>query len=73
MEQMEIQPTVSVLAEIDESLHIAMLEFLNSRKDYDFDRLFAASLSLFLMQNGTGSVNSVAAKAYLDCLFRGAV
>jgi hypothetical protein len=54
------------MAEIPEALHKSLEGFLDSHSDWDQDRLFAAALSLFLMQN---SADSLAARTYLDTLF----
>lgn len=73
---MEIQPkncTVSILTEIPESLNDALLQYLEDHPKKERDQVFTAALSLFLMQNGNGSVNGAAARAYLDCLFGGSV
>ncbi|MGA7937461.1 MAG: DUF2811 domain-containing protein [Kovacikia sp.] len=63
--------TVSILAEIPEELHIAITCYLESHPDWDQDRLFAAALSLFLLQNG--DCDRRAARVYLDSLFKSAV
>jgi hypothetical protein len=47
-----METTVSILAEIPEGLHETMTQFLETHEDWDQDRLFAAALSLFLLQNG---------------------
>ncbi|MGL5196796.1 MAG: DUF2811 domain-containing protein, partial [Chroococcales cyanobacterium] len=43
---------VSILAEIPEELHQSLKGYLDSHPDWDQDRVFAAALSLFLLQNG---------------------
>lgn len=63
--------TVSILAEIPEELHDSLKSYLEGHPDWDQDRVFAAALSLFLLQN-TGS-DRRAARVYLDSLFRQAV
>jgi hypothetical protein len=44
--------TVSILAEIPEDLHNSVAVYLENHLEWDQDRLFAAALSLFLLQNG---------------------
>lgn len=60
--------TVSILAEIPEELHESVTRYLESHADWDQDRLFAAALSLFLLQNG--ECDRQAAQVYLDSLFK---
>ncbi len=43
--------TVSLLAELPQDLHTALMLYLEDHLDWDQDRLFTAALSLFLMQN----------------------
>jgi hypothetical protein len=62
---------VSILAEIPEELHETLKGYLESHPDWDQDRVFAASLSLFLMQNG--DCDRRAARVYLDTLFNRSV
>ncbi|CAN1210859.1 DUF2811 domain-containing protein [Tumidithrix helvetica PCC 7403] len=68
--------TVSILAEIPEELHATLTNYLESHPEWDQDRVFAAALSLFLLQNGNcdtaGSSSSYrsAAKVYLNALFQ---
>lgn len=63
--------TVSILAEIPEALHETLQSYLESHPDWDQDRVFAAALSLFLIQNGNSDRR--AARVYLDTLFNHAV
>jgi predicted TPR repeat methyltransferase len=63
--------TVSILAEIPEELHMTLAEYLETHADWDQDRVFAAALSLFLLQNR--ECNHQAALVYLDALFDQAV
>ncbi|MFM7885838.1 MAG: DUF2811 domain-containing protein [Pseudanabaena sp.] len=72
--------TVSILAEIPEELHETLKNYLESHPDWDQDRVFAAALSLFLLQNGSrerlgGSSHSYrsTAKVYLNALFHHSV
>ncbi|UZQ52774.1 DUF2811 domain-containing protein [Trichothermofontia sichuanensis B231] len=59
---------VSILAEIPESLHDSLKTYLEAHPDWDQDRVFAAALSLFLLQNG--DCDRRAARVYLDTLFK---
>ncbi len=72
--------TISILAEIPEELHETLKIYLEFHPDWDQDRVFAAALSLFLLQNGgsdrlgTSSTESSnyrsTAKVYLNALFQ---
>jgi hypothetical protein len=72
--------TVSILAEIPEELHETLQSYLESHPDWDQDRVFAAALSLFLLQNGGSDRQSSShsesrryrstAKVYLNALFQ---
>jgi hypothetical protein len=72
--------TVSILTEIPEELHETLKDYLELHPDWDQDRVFAAALSLFLLQNTSGdrlatSKNRSAsdrstAKVYLNSLFQ---
>ena len=59
--------TISILAEIPEELHESLKYFLETRRTWDQDRVFCASLSLFLLQNGQSDRNI--SRIYLDTLF----
>lgn len=63
--------TVSILAEIPEELHTALISYLESHPTWDQDRIFEAALSLFLLQNG--GTDRRAGQIYLDALFKQAV
>ncbi len=75
--------TVSILAEIPEELHETLQSYLESHPDWDQDRVFAAALSLFLLQNGGSDRQSAShsessnyrstAKVYLNALFQHSV
>lgn len=71
--------TVSILAEIPEALHESLSNYLESHPDWDQDRVFAAALSLFLLQNGDSNSPEAsrsyrrAAQVYLETLFRQSV
>lgn len=68
--------TVSILAEIPEELHLSLKSYLETHPHWDQDRVFAAALSLFLLQNDNkqtieSSQNYRAcAKVYLETLFQ---
>lgn len=63
---------VSLLVEIPEDLHQGFLRFLDSRPDWDQDRVMTAALSLFLLQNQPAgkSERQANARIYLDSLFK---
>ena len=63
--------TVSILATIPEELHDSLRSFLESHPTWDQDRVYAAALSLFLLQNG--ECDRRASRIYLDSLFKNAV
>lgn len=63
-----MQATISILAEIPEALHESLKNYLERHPDWDQDRVFAAALSLFLLQNGDS--DRQAARIYLDTLFK---
>ena len=46
-----METSVSLVAEIPDSLHKELQEFLDTQRDWDFDQLLTASISLFLRQN----------------------
>lgn len=60
--------TVSILTEIPEELHESLKSYLENHSDWDQDRVLAAALSLFLLQNGNGDRR--AARVYLETLFQ---
>jgi hypothetical protein len=63
--------TVSLLAEIPEGLHEAITRYLETHPSWDQDRLFAAALSLFLLQNDGDDRRT--AQVYLESLFQQSV
>ncbi|HIK15644.1 MAG TPA: DUF2811 domain-containing protein [Leptolyngbyaceae cyanobacterium M33_DOE_097] len=63
--------TVSLLAEIPEGLHQAVAQYLDSHPTWDQDRLFAAAISLFLLQSGEEDRQT--AQTYLENLFQRSV
>ena len=60
---------VSILAEIPEELHQSLQNYLETHPTWDQDRVFAAALSLFLLQNGGGDSKptQVASQNYRAC------
>lgn len=67
--------TISILTEIPEELHESLKGYLETHPTWDQDRVFAAALSLFLLQNGntgksqTSSSYRACARVYLETLF----
>lgn len=67
--------TVSILAEIPEELHYSLKNYLETHPHWDQDRVFAAALSLFLLQNNSGQSTEdsqnyrACARVYLETLF----
>ena len=64
-----MQITDSVLAEIPEELHESLTGFLDTLPAWDQDRIYAAALSLFLLQNGHSEGDRTPSRIYLDTLF----
>lgn len=68
--------TVSILAEIPEDLHESLKRYLETHPNWDQDRVFAAALSLFLLQNGSSKTPEATqsyracARVYLESLFQ---
>ena len=66
---------VSILAEIPEELHLSLKNYLETHPHWDQDRVFAAALSLFLLQNNNGQSTDdsqnyrACARVYLETLF----
>ncbi len=58
---------VSILAEIPEELHLSLKNYLENHPNWDQDRVFAAALSLFLLQNNGGQNSSDASQNYRAC------
>ena len=67
---------ISILAEIPEEIHESLQDYLETHPNWDQDRVFAAALSLFLLQNGTSKVTQTSenyracAQVYLETLFQ---
>lgn len=68
--------TVSILADIPEELHFSLKSYLESHPHWDHDRVFAAALSLFLLQNSSDCAidaeqsQRACTEVYLEALFR---
>lgn len=68
--------TISILADIPEELHFSLKSYLESHPHWDQDRVFAAALSLFLLQNNSNPTieadqsHRACAKVYLEALFQ---
>lgn len=59
---------ISTLTEIPEDLYDSLHGFLKTHPNWDQDRIFTASLSLFLLQNG--SQDRRTSQIYLDTIFK---
>lgn len=68
--------SVSILAEIPEELHESLTNYLESHPTWDQDRVIAAALSLFLLQNEGNQTHQFSqsyracARVYLETLFQ---
>jgi hypothetical protein len=71
-----MNPTVSIFAEIPETLHDSLKTYLETHPEWDLDRVFCAALSLFLLQNADSGTPEAsrsyrqAARVYLETLFQ---
>ncbi len=63
-----ITPTQSLCADIPQILLEALQDYLAKHPDWDRNRVLAAAVSLFLLQNAEGDRR--ASKVYLETLFR---
>ncbi|WP_319419090.1 DUF2811 domain-containing protein [Pleurocapsa sp. FMAR1] len=67
---------VTISAEIPEELHLSLKNYLETHPHWDQDRVFAAALSLFLLQNNNGQTTEssqnyrACARVYLETLFQ---
>lgn len=66
---------VSLFAEIPQPLHESLKSYLDAHPSWDQDRVFAAALSLFLLQNttrtpATSDSYRTCAEVYLETLFQ---
>ena len=59
--------TVSLYAEVPETLHESLKNYLETHPDWNQDRVLTAALSLFLLQNGNSDRR--AARVYLETSF----
>lgn len=60
-----MKPIVSILAELPESLHLVLTQYLDAHPECDQDQVLVAALSLFLMQNGDR--DSVSVATFANC------
>jgi hypothetical protein len=60
--------TVSILIKIPHTLHEPVQNYLETHPDWDEDRLLAAAVSLFLLQNGDDDRR--VSRVYLDTIFQ---
>ncbi len=71
-----MKSAVSILAEIPEEIHQSLKSYLESHPNWDQDRVFAAALSLFLLQNSSSEAEDssqnyrACARVYLETLFQ---
>ena len=59
--------SVSILAEIPEELHESLKSYLENHPTWDQDRVFAAALSLFLLQNRNNKEHLENSNNYRTC------
>lgn len=57
----------SLEVEIPDTLNNSLNAFVEAHPSWDFNRVFTAGLSLFLLQNGDNDLT--ASRVYLDTLF----
>ncbi len=82
-QEVNMNATVSILAEIPEDLHHSLKRYLETNPNWDQDRVFAAALSLFLLQNTAKTLeaqqsesvallqaNRACTRVYLESLFQ---
>jgi hypothetical protein len=68
--------SVSIVTEIPEELHASLQNYLETHSTWDQDRVFAAALSLFLLENEKGQTNPnsqnyfTCARVYLETQLR---
>ena len=71
--------TVTVEVEIPKQLYESLTFFVESSQRFDWNTTFTGAIALFLLQNGTSSGPEasksyrLAARTYLDTIFRNAV
>jgi len=64
---------ISLFVELPEALHSSFQGFLDSRPDWDQDRVLSAALALFLLQNRPANDRThdrQTARIYLDSIFK---
>ena len=61
-----MKTAVSIFADIPEELHQSLKCYLETHPEWDQDRVFAAAISLFLLQN-SGELESETSKNYRAC------
>lgn len=69
----QTDPIVSVQIEIPESLHVALVTFMEGHPNWDQPRVMSAALSMFLLQNRTNDEeprDQAVSRIYLDSLFK---
>lgn len=70
-----MKTSVSILAEIPEELHDSLTNYLETHPTWDLDRVFAAAISSFLLQNESENTPQASqqyracARVYLETLF----
>jgi Protein of unknown function (DUF2811) len=52
-------PTISLLAELPETLHCALAQYIESHPDWDQDRAITVAISLFLNQGSSEEASSL--------------
>lgn len=55
-------PTISLLAELPETLHCALAQYIDSHPDWDQDRAITVAISLFLNQGPAEESASIATR-----------
>jgi hypothetical protein len=68
-----MESNISLFVEIPEALHQSFQTFLDTRPDWDQDRVMSAALSLFLLQNRPANERQndrQTARIYLDSIFK---
>lgn len=75
--EVNMNTSISILAEIPEELHESLKHYLETHPTWDQDRVFAAALSSFLLQNEKDQTPQssqsyrACARVYLETLFQG--
>lgn len=69
----QTDPIIKLEIEIPESLHEALVTFMESHPNWDQPRVMSAALSMFLLQNRTNDKeprDRAVSRIYLDSLFK---